>query len=418
VTRSTDGDGRTPGGAARDGAPDRARDPAPVPTALTLLLALTCGLAVANIYYVQPLVGPISRAYGLPLGQAGLLVTVTQLGYAAGLVLIVPLGDTAENRRLILILVGALIAALAVAVAAPTAGIFLAASAVIGLTASVVQVVVPLAGHVAPDAARGRVVGNVVSGLLFGIMLSRPLASFCANAFGVRSVFAISAGALLALLALLLARLPARRPHGLAYWRALASLGPLLARTPVLHRRAIYQSALFGSFSVFWTSVPLLLEGPRFQFTQVGIGLFALVGAGGALVSPWAGRAADAGHSRRTTLLALAGATLAFPVAIGGGLVGSWPLLVAGALVLDMAVAAHLVTGQRDIFSLGPEARGRLNGLYLALFFLGGALGSTVAGFAYARGGWTMACLAALAFPLVGLGCFAVAEPRRPVMPA
>ena len=386
------------------------------PRGVILLLAIACGIVVANIYYVQPLVGLISRSYGMPVTRSGLLVTVTQLGYAAGLLLIVPLGDTIENRRLILVMLAALVGALALAVGAPSAGVFLLASMVIGLMSSAVQVMVPFAGHLASDATRGRVVGNVVSGLLFGIMLSRPMSSFVAHLFGTRSIFAFSAVAIVGLAASLRAWLPRRQPHGMPYRRALASLGPLLAKTPTLHRRGFYQGVLFGCFSLFWTAAPLLLEGTRFNFTQVGIGIFALVGAGGAIASPFAGRAADAGHGQRVTGLSLLFATAAFLIALAGGLLISWPLLVVAALVLDMAVAAHLVVGQRDIFALAPDARGRLNGLYLALFFAGGALGSFVAGIAYAHGGWTAACLVGLAFTLAGLVCFLM-EDRRTKTP-
>ncbi len=392
----------------------RTADPRPVSGAVILLLSLACGIVVASIYYVQPLIGPISRDLGLSTARAGILVTVTQVGYAIGLVLIVPLGDIMENRRLLLALLAALVLALAATGAAPTAGVFLAASLVTGAMSSAVQVMVPFAGHLAADAERGRVVGQVVSGLLFGIMLARPAASFCAELFGDRSIFALSAVAIVVVALTLAARLPERRPHGMPYLRALASLGPLFAHTPVLHRRGTYHAMFFGCFSLFWTAVPLLLEGPRFGFTQGGIGLFALVGAGGALVSPAAGRAADAGHGHRVTSLAFAGAIGALLLAAGGGASGSWPLLVVAAVVLDVAVAAHLVIGQRDIFALDAEARGRLNGLYLAMFFVGGALGSYVAGLAYAGGGWLGTCLAGLAFLLVGLGYYLTDRGPRP----
>lgn len=374
---------------------------------MILLLAFAAGLVVANIYYVQPLIGLFSRMFGVPLSSAGLFVTVTQLGYAAGLVLVVPLGDIAENRRLILAMLALLVGALVAIVFAPNAAIFLVASLILGLAATSVQVMVPFAGHLAPDATRGRVVGSVVSGLLFGIMLSRPAASFFAHGLGTRSIFVASAAAILALMALLAFRLPTRRPQGMPYGRALASLWPLLARTPVLHRRGAYHAAMFGAFSLFWTAVPLLLEGPRFGFNQVGIGLFALVGAGGALVSPYAGRAADAGHTKLVTGLALAAGAASFGLAILGGLLASWPLLVGAGLVLDMATAANLVTGQREIFAIGPEARGRLNGLFLALFFLGGAFGSYVAGLAYGAGGWALTCVVGVVMPLLALGYFA-----------
>ncbi len=378
-----------------------------VPRSLILLLAFAGGLVVANIYYVQPLVGLFSRMFGVPLSSAGLFVTVTQLGYAAGLVLVVPLSDIAENRRLILAMLALLIAALVGIVFAPDAAVFLAASLVVGLAATLVQVIVPFAGHLAPDATRGRVVGSVVSGLLFGIMLSRPAASFFAHFLGPRSIFVASAVAVVLLMMLLAARLPTRRPRGMTYGRALASLGPLLAHTPVLHRRGAYHAAMFGAFSLFWTAVPLLLEGPRFGFDQVGIGLFALVGAGGALISPYAGRAADAGHTKRLTGVALAAGAASFGLAILGGLWASWPLLVVAGLVLDMATAVNLVTGQREIFTLPPDSRGRLNGLFLALFFLGGAFGSYAAGLAFGVGGWTLVCLVGAIMPLLALAYFA-----------
>ncbi len=381
---------------------------APIAGSLIFTLALACGIVVANIYYVQPLVGLISRDFGMPVASAGLLVTVTQVGYAAGLVLVVPLGDLAENRRLILCLLALLVVALAAAAAAPGEVLFLAASLAIGLGACTVQIIVPFAGHLAPEASRGRVIGTVVSGLLTGIMLSRPVASFVAHFAGHRSVFALSAVAVAALIPLLWRLLPQRRPTGMAYLDALRSLGPLLLHTHVLHRRSLYQGTLFAAFSLFWTCVPLLLGSPRFGFTQIGIGVFALAGAAGAVVSPRAGHAADRGRGRLVTGLSLAGGLVALLIAWAGGTLASWPLLVLGALLLDAAVAANLVVGQRAIFAVGADVRGRLNGLYLALFFIGGAIGSLVSGYAYAGGGWTAVMLVGLAFPTAALLFFAV----------
>lgn len=374
-----------------------------ISTGTTLLLALACGVVVANLYYVQPIVGILSRAYGLDVSTSGALVTVTQVGYATGLLLIVPLGDIVENRHLILSLLAALFVAVVAAAIAPSAALFLLASFVIGISASAVQVIVPFAGHLSSDARRGRVVGNVVSGLLFGIMLSRPAASFAAEFIGPRSIFVLSAGAILGLVGLLVWRLPRRRPRGMPYGATLASLWPLLRDTEVLHRRGAYQAAMFGCFSLFWTAVPLVLENQPFAFTQGQIGLFALVGAGGAFASPLAGRAADAGYGRAVTGLALTTALVSLLLALGGGLMSSWLVLVIAGLILDMAVAATLVIGQREIFALGAEARGRLNGLYLAIFFFGGATGSFLAGVGMGHGGWTVATLIGAAFPAIAL---------------
>ncbi len=377
------------------------------PRGLILVMAAACAIVVANIYYVQPIVGIVSRDYGLSVALSGLLVTVTQLGYAAGLLFIVPLGDIVENKTLILVTLAVLVVALIVAVVAPSASIFLAASLAIGVAASSVQVIVPFAGHLASDATRGRVVGSVVSGLLLGIMLSRPAASFAAHLAGARSIFAISAVVTAGVALMLALRLPRRRPEGMPYLEVLASLWPLLRDTRVLQRRASYQAAMFGGFSLFWTAAPLLLEGPAFGFSQVGIGLFALVGAGGAIASPFAGRAADAGRTRLVTGAALVAAIGSFLAALAGGLLHSVAILVVAAFVLDAAVAMSLVTGQRAIFGLGAAARGRLNGLFLALFFLGGAFGSFVAGIAFAHGGWAAACVVGAIFPALALAYWA-----------
>jgi predicted MFS family arabinose efflux permease len=379
----------------------------PISSILTLILALACGITVANLYYVQPVAGLIAGDYGMTVASAGVFVTVTQLGYAAGLLLVVPLGDILENRRLIAGMLALLVAALVAVAWAPDAYSFLAASVLLGLASSVVQIIVPYAGHSAPDASRGRTVGNVVSGLLFGIMLARPASSFAAQFAGHRTIFAVSAVASAALSAFLWRALPERRPRGMPYFAAIGSLWPLLLQTKILQRRGAYQASLFGGFSLFWTAVPLVLSGPRFGFSQAGIGLFALAGAAGALASPYAGRLADQGYTRLVTLLSLAGAALAFLVAMAGGALASWPLLLAAALILDVAAASNLVTGQRAIFAVGEAARGRLNGLYLAVFFAGGSFGSFISGYALASGGWTAVCFAGLLFPLVALAYFA-----------
>ncbi|TFV98575.1 MFS transporter, partial [Oxalobacteraceae bacterium OM1] len=257
---------------------------------LTLVFAAACGLIVANLYYAQPLVAPISHALGIAPGLAGLVVTLTQVGYGLGLILIVPLADILENRKLVLCLVAACTAALVAAAFAPSAPVFLAAAMAIGLSAVSVQVLVPFAAHLAPDAMRGRAVGNVMSGLLLGIMLARPASSFIASLWGWHAVFGVSS-AIMVLVGLALARmLPERVPaHSMDYGAVLASMWHLLRTVPALRRRGAYHACLFGAFSLFWTTVPLLLAGPAFQLGQRGIALFALAGVAGAVAAPIAG---------------------------------------------------------------------------------------------------------------------------------
>ncbi|MBS0321986.1 MAG: MFS transporter [Proteobacteria bacterium] len=384
-------------------------DPAAGLPRVTALLAFATGVIVANLYFAQPLLAPIASSLALPAGVAALVVTITQVGYCAGLLFVVPLADIVENRRLVTTLVALCACALAVATWAPAAVPFFAAMAAMGMAATAAQIIVPFAAHLAPDAMRGRAVGRVVSGLLLGIMLSRPVASFVADAAGWHAVFGISAG-LMSLLAIVLARaLPPRQPApALAYPALLGSLWTLLRTEPVLRRRAAFQACLFGAFSLFWTAVPLYLASPAFRLTQRGIGLFALAGVAGAIAAPVAGHLADHGHGRRITLVAMMAVLAAF--ALGAVSFVSHAMhvtaLTLAAIVLDAGVSANLVVGQRAIFDLGPERRSRLNGLFLALFFLGGALGSASAGWAYATGGWTRASWVGAAFPTVALLLF------------
>lgn len=370
---------------------------------LTLLLAATCGLVVANLYYAQPLAGPIGLSLGLPPDATGLIVTLTQIGYGLGLLLIVPLGDLVENRRLVLALLATTALALLAANQATQALSFLAAALAIGLGAVAVQVLVPYAAHLSPEATRGRTIGNVTSGLMLGIMLARPVSSFLAERASWHTVFAVSAATMLLLAAVLARTLPPRHPStGLRYQALLASMVRLLRDTPVLRRRALCHAALFASFSVFWTTVPQLLASPAFGLSQDGIALFALAGAAGAVATPLTGRMADRGASRWATPGAMLLAALAFAPALPAAwnMSGGLGLLLAAALLLDFGVAAHLTLGQRAIFALGAEVRARLNGLYMATFFLGGALGSALGGWVYAHGGWTAVCALGLALPL------------------
>jgi predicted MFS family arabinose efflux permease len=318
----------------------------------------------------------------------------------------VPLGDLLENRRLIVTGLLATSAALLVAATASTAWLFLLAALAIGLGAVVAQVLVPFAAHLAPEATRGQTVGKVVSGLLLGIMVARPVASVLAGAGGWQAVFGIAA-VLVAILALALhIKLPQRHPTSTQpYARLIGSLWPLLATTVVLRRRALYHAGLFGAFSLFWTVAPQALAGPDFGLSQNGIALFALVGMAGAVASPLAGRLADAGHTLGATVVAIAVGALSFalpmvapqskPFALG--------LLALAAIALDAAVAANLVLGQRALFALGAEMRSRLNGLYFALFFAGGALGSALGGWVYAEHGWHAALLVGMLLPALTL---------------
>jgi predicted MFS family arabinose efflux permease len=397
--------------------PPPARGSEASPSGLTrtqvAVFATACGLVVANLYYSQPLLGLIAPALGLRAGLAGLIVALTQLGYGAGLLFLVPLSDVIENRRLVIWALGAVVLGLFGIALSDSAVTFMAASFVVGVSAVATQILVPFASHLAPEESRGKVVGTVMSGLLGGIMLARPFSSYVAATLGWRAVFYISAGMMLALMLALLRALPERRPAAtLAYPQILRSLPRLVARTPILRRRAFYQGMMFAGFNIFWTGTPLLLAR-EFGLGHRSIALFTLAGAAGALSAPIAGRMADRGLTRPATGWALVSALVAFIIAIGAGYAHSIALLVVAALVLDAAVQVCQVLSLRSIYMLAPDLRGRLNGLFIAFVFLGGATGSGLAAAVYASRGWsTLGSLGAV-FIFIALAQYASELRRR-----
>lgn len=371
-----------------------------MPRGLVFVFALACGILIANLYYAQPLISLIAPEIGLSESAASLIVTLTQIGYCIGLILLVPLGDLVENRQLVLLTISGAILALVMAMLAPNALWFLFASLLVGIGSVAVQMLIPIAAHISPEERRGRTVGNIMSGLLLGVMLARPISGFIAHHFGWRTVFGMSAVLLIILAVILWNLLPERQPtlkHH--YFRLIKSLWSLLRDTPILRRRALYQAALFASFSLFWTAIPLLLSGPLFKLSQQGIALFALAGAMGAIAAPIAGRIADKGYAKPATGFALLTGAFAFLLSLFGGTSASLFCLVLAGILLDMGVQCNVVLGQRTIYLLGAEVRSRLNALYMAIFFIGGAIGSGIASVAYLYGGWALVSSIGFGFP-------------------
>jgi predicted MFS family arabinose efflux permease len=393
----------------------------PLSPAMLWFLALTCGMLIANVYFGQPVTGLISTSLGMPKESAGLIVTLPLIGYGVGLLLLVPLGDLVENRTLILGLVGIevvcvlLIATLADPVAFLIVGFFM------GMAASAVQVVQPYVSHLVPENERGESIGRLVSGVMLGIMLARPLSSFVASFGSWRLIYVLSGVAIIALAVGLHKAMPRRQPAaGPGYGALLWSMGDILAHTATLRRRALYHAAMFGTFSVFWTSVPLWLSGSPFNLTQNGIAWVALAGVAGAVAPPFAGKLADRGWAQAGTAAAMLFAVLAY-VLTDVSWSGGWRLamVVAAAVMLDFAVSANLVFGQRAIYSLGPERRSRLNGLYMAIFFAGGAIGSAVGGWSFAQFGWRGVSVVGVTLPLLALVYWSTESgpPRQPELP-
>jgi predicted MFS family arabinose efflux permease len=373
---------------------------------LQWLLGTACALLIASLYYGQPLTGLISESLGMPRESTGLIVTLPLLGYGIGLLLIVPLGDLIENRWLVLFLVGlqALCLMSVSLIAQPV--LFLSAAFLVGATAAAVQILLPYATYVAPEALRGQAVGKVVSGVMLGIMLARPVSSFVADLWSWRAIFRISAVLMAGLFLALRFWLPPRKPTtDLTYGELLLSMRRIFVTTAVLRRRAFYHVFMFGAFSVFWTAAPLWLSGPQFGLSQRGIAWVALAGVAGAVAPPIAGRIADKGLSQWGTVAAMLLAAVAFllsDLAHGGSRL-ALGLVIACAILLDFAVSSNLVFGQRAIFSLAPEQRSRINGLYLATFFAGGAISSALSGWCYTRFGWAGVSALGVALPIAGL---------------
>lgn len=380
---------------------------------LTLLMAAACGLMVANLYYAQTLIDGIGPDIGLSPWIAGAIVTLTQLGYGIGLALLVPLSDLLENKRLTLAATGgAILGSLGIALANGPE-LFLAASLLTGICSVGAQVLVPLAAHLSSEHRQGRTIGLVMSGLLTGIMLARPFASFVAELAGWRAVFFVSAGILAATGAALWLWLPQRRPRpGLHYAAILASLVALLRAHPQLRLRAFYQALLFLAFNLFWTAAPLVLIH-RFGLGHGGVALFALAGAGGALAAPIAGHLADKGKARLTTLFALALLCLSFLAADWVVALGSVLAFAVTAVLIDAAVQLNQISGQRIIFGLDPHARGRINAIYMTIVFVIGALGSLVGTASYEAGGWALAALIGAGIGGFCLAVFAVVDRGR-----
>ncbi|HEY5317608.1 MAG TPA: MFS transporter [Solirubrobacteraceae bacterium] len=358
---------------------------------LVILLAVACGAAVANLYYAQPLLHAIAAGIHTSSSNAALLVTATQIGYAAGLLLLVPLGDLLNRRRLVSRLLVVTAVGLAGAAAARSLGVLALALGVVGVTSVVAQILVPFASTLASEEERGRVVGQVMSGLLMGILLARTVSGLGAALFGWRAVFAIAAGLMLLLSAGLWRALPDVAPEGgLPYPKLLASVGALIAEEPVLRRRMVYGALGFASFTALWTSLALLLSRPPFTFGQAVIGLFGLAGLAGTVAAQAAGRVADRGGARTATGFFLAAIAVGWGLcALGGTQV---VVLIAGIIVLDLGIQGQQILNQTIIYSLRPEARSRLTTAYMTANFLFGALASAATDLAWRDGGWPAVC--------------------------
>ncbi len=392
------GDGRSTG---RAGAPGRAGQPARLDRRLIAVMAVATGSSVANNYYAQPLLPAIAHSLGTSSALAGLVVTAAQVGYALGLVAVLPLGDLVERRRLVVVLSLSTAAMLTWMGLSPTIAWLLPAALAVGSASVLAQVLVPFAAGLASQDERGRVVGMVMSGLLVGVLLARTVAGWLAETGSWRVVYFAAAAAMVAQAGLLAWRLPRwHEPAALSYPRLLASMVDLLREEPVLRLRSAFGLISFATFSVLWTSLAFLLAR-NYHYSAGVIGMFGLVGAAGAGAASLAGRLADRGWQWRNTGVATVLLFGSWAALWAGG--RSLGALVAGLVVFDFAVQGLHITNQSEIYRLRPEARSRLTAAYMFLYFVGGATGSVLSAALYSAMGWDGACLAGAALASLAL---------------
>ncbi|WP_176059713.1 MFS transporter [Paraburkholderia sp. BCC1876] len=364
---------------------------------LLFLLATIAGVSVANIYYNQPLLDNFRQSFPAGASWVGAVPAVTQLGYAAGMLLLAPLGDRFDRRRLILLQIVGMCIALVVAAAAPTLTVLIGASLAIGVLATIAQQAVPFAAELAPPAERGHAVGTVMSGLLLGILLARTAAGLVAEYFGWRAVFAVSVVALLVLAVVIILRLPKSQPTStLPYGKLLVSMWHLIVEHRALREASLTGAAMFGAFSIFWSVLALLLAGAPFHLGPQAAGLFGIVGAAGAMAAPLAGKFADKRGPQSIITVSIALVAISFVVfsASAKSIAG----LVVGVIILDIGVQAAQISNQSRIYALKPDARSRVNTVYMVAYFIGGAFGSGVGAFVWPMFGWLGVSVAGLAF--------------------
>lgn len=386
-----------------------------LPPAFLPLMSLACGVAVANIYYAQPLLEQFALTFHTTVAGIAAIPTATQVGFACGLIGLGPLGDRYPRHRVILGMGAALVAMLLLAALAPSVAVLAAASFGLGLMSSIAQQIVPLVAHLAPPQQRGRAVGQVMSGLLLGILGGRVLGGIIGQAGGWRMVFLLGCllnAASLAMLWRTLPRLPADDTSAQGYASLVASTLDQFRKHPDLRAAGITGGLFFGAFSVFWVGLTPLLGSPAYDLGPAAAGLFGILGLTGAMVAPVSGRHSDRpGGPRRVLLVALATTLAAWGLFAFGahGLV--W--LILGVVVLDAGVQGAQIANQTRIYALDAASRSRINAVYMTQYFIGGALGTFAASHAWALGGWPAVVATGVTFSMLALGLHMAWNPGR-----
>jgi predicted MFS family arabinose efflux permease len=375
-------------------------DTGALPKGTLWLMSLACGVSVANLIYNQPLLGDFARDFSATPEAAGQVATVSQVGYGLGLLFLLPLGDLVERRRLVIALTVLCAALMATTAFTPTLPLLILAHLFIGVTSMSAQILIPMGVEMAPAERRGHTVGTLMTGLLGGILLARTVSGVVADQFGWRVMYGVAAVMMVALAGALAARLPHRPPTlRMSYGRLMGSLWELIKTQPRLWPATLVSALSFASFSVFWTALSFLMR-EQFHRGASEAGLFGVVGLVGALGAPFAGKISDRLGSAFLVTVSLIVCAAAF------GLMWAWvtiPSLIIGVLLMDLGAQSVQVAEQSKVIALVPEARSRLNALYMVGRFAGGAVGSLTGAFAWAHGGWAGVCISSILMTVLAL---------------
>ena len=367
-------------------------------TPLTLwVITIATGLIVANLYYNQPLLGQISRYFKVSEERVGLISMLTQMGYAAGMLFLAPLADMVKRKRLMMMDFAFIIASLLAAGFAKDVNLLIITSFFIGASSMIPQLLVPMAAHLAEPENRGKTVGQVMSGLLIGILLSRTVSGFIGEHFGWRAVFLIASGLMLIIWIFLFLLLPEVEPEYTGNYGSLMSSMVQLFKTEPKLRLAAFRGALvFACFGAFWTTLSFLLKEPQFDTGPQTAGLFGLVGVAGALGASLMGRVSDKTdpyHVTTATIVIVVISYIIFAVS-SSSFVG----LVIGVVLLDLGVQGTHISNQTMVLALNPEARNRMNTVYMVFYFMGGSLGTYLASHFWHQFQWVGVCTIGLFF--------------------
>jgi predicted MFS family arabinose efflux permease len=376
-------------------------------------MAVASGVAVANLYYNQPMLADMARTFHATPRSIGLVATFTQIGYGMGMPVFVPLGDFIERRRLVVCLFLAVACALASAAISRSLLWLLIASFLIGLTTVITQILIPLAAELSTGKEQGRTIGTIMSGALLGILLARTLSGVVSQHFGWRIMYAIASGVALLFAGLLYAQLPPvhARPQG-SYTDLIRSIFRMAAEIPKLRQISTVGALLFASFSVFWTTLVFLMENPPYHYGSQAAGLFGLIGAVGAFVAPLAGRWSDQRSPRFVVGIAIVMVLISYLTFWGVGL-HLWGLML-GVILLDAGVQAAQVGNQSRVLALRPDARNRVNTVYMITYFSGGSLGSLLGAWSWSRWQWNGVCATGVSLIVLAAIVFLSRGPEKP----